>query len=65
MHFQNTNGSAGTCTLVGDEGAFESPPLARGEGWHHRFDAPGRFPFRVSEMPSRRGVILVLPREPR
>ncbi len=63
VHFQNTNGSDGACTLVGDDGAFESPTLARGEGWHYTFEEPGTFHFVVREYTSASGTVVVGPAE--
>jgi len=60
VHFQNVNTGAGTCTLVGDNGAFESPTLARREGWHHTFETPGEFPYRVKELPGVKGTVQVV-----
>jgi plastocyanin len=60
VHFHNANSGAGACTLVADDGAFRSPPLARGEGWHHTFATAGRFAFHVEEYPSARGEVVVV-----
>jgi plastocyanin len=60
VHFQNANASAGTCTILADDGVFASPPLARGEGWHHTFSDPGTYGFFVEEFPSARGKIVVV-----
>lgn len=59
VHFHNANSGDGICTVVADDGSFESPPLARGEGWHHEFTRPGRYAFHVKEYSSAAGVILV------
>jgi hypothetical protein len=60
VHFHNANAGTGACTVVAEGGAFRSPPLARGGGWHHTFPAAGRFPFVVEEYPSARGEVVVV-----
>lgn len=59
VHFRNASATPRTFTLKG--GAFESPPLARGEDWHHEFPEPGSFPYAVVEFPDMRGEIVVAP----
>jgi plastocyanin len=61
VHFQNDSATPRTFIIRSDTGAFASPPLARGEGWHHEFPEPGRFPFAVDEHPDMRGTIVVAP----
>jgi plastocyanin len=63
VHFQNESATPRTFTVRSETGAFESPPLARGEGWHHEFAEPGRFPFAVAEHPDMRGTVVVAPAE--
>lgn len=63
VHFTNANSSANPCTVVADDDSFESPPLKRGEGWHHTFKKAGSYGFHVKEMATVRGVILVVPKE--
>lgn len=60
VHFQNHNTGAGTCTLVADDGTFESPTLARREGWHHTFDVPGEFSYALKEFPGVKGIVRVV-----
>jgi hypothetical protein len=64
VHFVNANVSPGPLTIASDDGSFESPPLARGEGWHHRFDAVGRFGVHVKGFESSHGQIVVAPAKP-
>jgi plastocyanin len=64
VHFHNGNASGSPCTLVADDGSFESPTLGRAEGWHHVFAKPGTFIFHVKEMTSARGTIVVVGSEP-
>ncbi len=59
VHFHNANSSAGVCTVVAEDGSFESPPLARAEGWHHTFEKAGTYSFRISEFGSSTGTIVV------
>ena len=61
VHFHNANLGGGVITLVGDEGSFESPPLPKGEGWHHTFEEAGSFSFHVKELSSVRGTVVVAP----
>jgi len=61
VHFHNHNASGSPCTVAARDGSFESPTLGRGEGWHHTFETPGRFPFVVREFPSAAGAIVVVP----
>ena len=63
VHFQNDSATPRTFTLRFETGTIESPPLARGEGWHHEFPEPGRFPFAVAEHPDMRGTVVVAPIE--
>lgn len=58
IHF-HYRASSGTCTLVADDGSFESPTLAPGEGWHHAFETPGSFPYHVRENSAAKGTVLV------
>jgi len=63
VHFQNANSGDGPCTVVADDGSFRSPTLARGEGWHHEFNEPGRHSFHIAEYGGVTGVIVVGKRE--
>ncbi len=62
LHFHNANAGGGVCTLVGEDGAFESPPLNPGEGWHHTFENPGTFRFHVKEFSRAKGMVRVGPK---
>ena len=64
VHFHNASATPRSFTLQAEDGAFESPPLARGEGWHYEFLEAGSFHFRVAEFPDMRGVIIVAPATP-
>jgi plastocyanin len=64
VHFHNDSTTPRTFTVVADGGAFESPPLTRGEGWHHEFSEPGRYPYSISEFSDMIGLVLVAPAEP-
>jgi len=46
-------------TIVGEGGAFRSPPLEPGETWSVRFDEPGVVRYGLEERPSVEGVIVV------
>lgn len=59
IHFHNANLGGSVCTIVADDGSFESPPLQAGEGWHHTFDEPGTFTFTTKEASGVRGTIVV------
>jgi plastocyanin len=60
VHFQNANSAGGPCTVIEDQGAFESPTLGRAEGWHYTFTQPGSFAYHVREFPGVKGTILVV-----
>lgn len=61
VHFVNAN-TTGAVTLVGEDGSFESPPLApHGEGWHHTFTEAGSFPFEIREYGGTTGRVIVVP----
>jgi plastocyanin len=47
--------------VVADDGGFQSPRLARGEGFHHTFEKPGTYPYHLQQDPSVRGTIVVEP----
>lgn len=59
VHFVNANAAANPVTIAAEDGSFESPTLARGEGWHRAFEKPGRFTYRVAEFSSAGGAIIV------
>lgn len=61
VHFVNASTTPRTFTLVADDGSFESPPLPRGEGWHHKFEEPGTHDLHVKEHPDLRSSIVVAP----
>ena len=54
--------SGAVCTIVADDGSFESPPLSRAEGWHYTFDKPGSHAFHLKELAKSAGKIVVGPR---
>ena len=62
VHFVNSNASGGICTVVAEDGSFESPPMGRSEGWHYTFEEPGTYRFRVKEMSGKSGTIVVAPK---
>ena len=45
--------------MVADDGAFESPTLARAEGWHYTFEKAGTYSFHIAEFASSTGTIVV------
>lgn len=47
--------------VVGDDGTFQSPRLARGEGFHHTFEKPGIYRYHLQQDSSVTGVIVVEP----
>ena len=49
VHFHNDSSSDLPCTVRALDDSFQSPPLARAEGWHYTFDTPGVFEIRLSE----------------
>ena len=57
VHFHNRD--AVSHRVRGDDGAFRSPELAPGEGWHLPFPFPGRFGFELEARPDARGLIVV------
>ncbi|MGH0030651.1 MAG: cupredoxin domain-containing protein [Myxococcota bacterium] len=63
VHFHNHGTTPRVFTVRGDDDAFESPPLARGEGWHHTFEEPGSYGYGVAEVPGMRGTIVVVPKD--
>lgn len=63
VHFHNASTTARSFTVVADDQSFESPTLARGEGWHHTFEEAGEFPFHLAEVPERTGLVVVAPAE--
>jgi plastocyanin len=40
-----TNGGSSSHTVTADDGSFESPTLARGKTYSHKFDKPGTYPY--------------------
>jgi plastocyanin len=63
VHFHNASSTPRSFTVKAEADAFESPTLARGEGWHHEFAEAGSFPYAVAEFPDMRGVVVVAPAE--
>lgn len=61
VHFHNASATPRTFTVRAEGGTFESPPLARGEGYHHEFTEPGSYPYRVAEFPDMQGLVIVAP----
>ena len=59
VHFHNASRTARTFTLRAEDGSIESPPLPRGEGWHHTFEEPGTFVFTAVERERLRCTIVV------
>jgi hypothetical protein len=59
VHFRNANGSELTTTFVADEGAFESPEIPRGGGWHYKFETPGVYTVRLKENSDTKALIVV------
>ncbi len=60
VHFHNANSSGSPCTVVAEDGSFESPTLGRAEGWHHVFAKPGSFAFHLVEQPGAKGKVVVV-----
>lgn len=60
VHFENASATPRTFTVKGDEGSFESPPLGRGEDWHHKFPKAGEYKFTVAEFPEMQGEVVVV-----
>ena len=63
VHFHNHSTTPRTFTVRGAGGSFESPAMARGEGWHHTFEEPCSFAYGVVEFPNMQGAIVVAPAE--
>ena len=63
VHFHNASTTPRTFTVQADDGSFESPPLPRGEGWHHTFESSGAFDLHVKEHPKLRATIFVAPED--
>lgn len=59
VHFENVVAMPGGHTLVADDGSFKSPPLNKGEGWHHTFEKPGTVGYHIKEHPDAKGRIVV------
>jgi plastocyanin len=49
----------GTHVLIGDDGAFESPPIAPGTRWAHRFNKPGTYHYHCKNHALTSGDIVV------
>lgn len=59
VHFRNANASQLVCTVVTEDGSIESPALDRSAGWHHTFEKPGTYRFRIRERPDVTATIVV------
>src|SRR4030095_10999407 len=59
VSFQNHDAMPGGHTLVGDDGAFTSPGLAKGETWQHTFTKPGVYVYHIKEHPGAIGKVVV------
>ncbi len=60
VHFHNASSSGAGCTVVADDGSFESPTLGRAEGYHHTFEEPGEVAFHLKESSKARGRVIVV-----
>jgi plastocyanin len=60
VHFRNANPTGSPCTVVLDDGSATGPTLGRSKGWHHPFEQAGRFGYHLAEMPSAKGVVIVV-----
>jgi plastocyanin len=57
--FENQDAMPGGHTIVADDGSFQSPALAKGQTWSHKFDEAGTYPFSIKEHPSAKGSVTV------
>ena len=57
--FENQDEMPGGHTLVADDGSFQSPALAKGQSWSHRFDTPGTHGYSITEHPKAKASITV------
>ena len=57
--FKNEEEMPGGHTIVADDGSFQSPALAKGQTWSHKFDAPGTHAYSIKEHPSAKGSVTV------
>ena len=64
VHFKNQQAMPGGHTVVDATGAIESPPLEKaGDGWHYTFEEVGRYEVYVSQHPSAKATIVVVPKK--
>jgi plastocyanin len=61
VHFTNLVPMPGGHTIVADDGSFQSPPLNKGDGWHHTFEEPGIYGYHIKQHPKVKGTIIVEP----
>ncbi|MFO0691037.1 MAG: hypothetical protein U0900_20230 [Myxococcota bacterium] len=64
VHFANTIAAPeGLVVLVDEAGTVRSPVLkVPGDGWHHVFEAPGRYSIRLEQRPEAKMTIVVVPK---
>ncbi len=57
--FVNKDQMPGGHTIIADDGAFSSPPLAQDESWSHTFDEIGDYGYSIQQHPSAKGTVTV------
>lgn len=57
--FHNQDEMPGGHTVAAVDGAFQSPPLAKGDTWSHTFEEPGTYTVRIEEHPEATAEIVV------
>lgn len=64
VHFANTTPAPdGVVVLIDEAGKIRSPLLkAPGDGWHHTFEATGRYSIRLEQRPDAKMTIVVVPK---
>jgi len=59
VRFHNEDEMPGGHTIVAADGSFQSPPLAKGEDWSHKFDKAGTYSYSIKQHPSAKGSVVV------
>jgi plastocyanin len=57
--FHNVDEMPGGHTVAAEDGSFQSPPLAKGEDYTHKFETPGTVKLKILQHPNASGEVIV------
>jgi len=57
--FHNVDEMPGGHTIAAEDGSFQSPPLAKGQDYTHKFETSGKVKVKIVQHPQATGEIIV------